>query len=90
MTQTKEQEKAPENQLSDLEIINVHEKDFRLMTIKMIQDLRNKLETKIDKLKETLNKEIEDINIKQAEMKIREIENSLGGTNSRIQEAKNE
>ena len=56
----------------------------------MIQDLRNKLETKIDKLKETLNKEIEDINIKQAEMKIREIENSLGGTNSRTQEAKNE
>ena len=35
----KEQEKNPKKQLSDLEISNLHEKDFRLMILKMIQDL---------------------------------------------------
>ena len=68
MTQIREQEKNPENQLSDLEIINLHEKEFRLTIVKMIQDLGNKLEEKIDKLQETMSKEIEDLNIKQAEM----------------------
>ena len=31
MTQIKEQGKKPEKQLSDLEIIHLHEKDFRLV-----------------------------------------------------------
>ena len=62
-------------------------KDFRLMIVKMIQDLGNKLEAKTDKLQETLSKEI-DLRTKQAEMqnKITEI-HSLEATNSRIQEA---
>ena len=77
--------KALEKQLSDLEITILHEKDFRLMIVK-IQDLENKLEAKIDKLQETLSKENR-IKIKQAEMQntITEIKNSLEGTNSRIQ-----
>ena len=56
------------------------------MIVKMIQDLRNKLEAKIDKLQETLSKEIEDLKIKQAEMQhiITEIKNSLEGTHNRI------
>ena len=56
------------------------------MTVKMIQDLGNKLEAKIDKLQETLNKEIEYLRIKQVEVQntINEIKNSLEGTNSRI------
>ena len=58
MTQIREQEKTPEKQLSDLEIISLHEKDFRLMIVKMIQDTENKLEAKIGKLQETLSKEI--------------------------------
>ena len=54
----------------------------------MIQDLRNKLEAKIDKLQKTLSKEIEDLRIKQEEMQnTTEIKNSLEVTNSRIQEA---
>ena len=62
-------------------------KDFRLMIVKMIQDLGNKLEAKNDNLQETLNKEIEDVRINKAEMQntITEIKNSLEGTNSRIQ-----
>ena len=79
--------KTLEKQLSDLEITILHEKDFRLMIVK-IQDLENKLEAKIDKL-QTLSKEIQDLRIKQAEMQntITEIKNSLEVTNSRIQEA---
>ena len=42
MTQMREQEKTAEKQVSDLEIINLHEKDFRLITVKIIQDLENK------------------------------------------------
>ena len=57
-----------EKPLSDLEIINLHERDFILMIVKMIQDLGNKLEVKIDKLQETLNREIKDVKIKQTEM----------------------
>ena len=55
--------KSPEKQLSDLEIIDLHEKNFRLMIVKKIQNLGNKLEAKIDKLQETLSKEIEDLRI---------------------------
>ena len=42
-------------------------KKTKLMIVKMIQNLRNKLETKINKLQETLNKEI-DLKIKQTEI----------------------
>ena len=38
------------------------------MIVKMIQNLENKLEAKIDEVQETLNKEIKDVKIKQAEM----------------------
>ena len=71
----KDKKQTNKKQLSDLEITNLHEKDFRLMIVKIIHDLGNKLEAKIDKLQETLSKEVEDLKIKQAEMqnKISEI-----------------
>uniref|UniRef100_A0A8D0ZGJ8 L1 transposable element RRM domain-containing protein n=1 Tax=Sus scrofa TaxID=9823 RepID=A0A8D0ZGJ8_PIG len=57
--------------------------------LKMMQDIGNKLEAKMDNLQETLTKEIQDIKLKQAEMQntITEIKNSLEAANSRIQEA---
>ena len=84
-----EKEKLPENQLSDEEILSLQEKDFRLLMLKMMQDIGNKLEAKIDNLQETMSKEIQDLKLKQAEMqnKITSIKNSLEATNSRIQEA---
>ena len=47
------------------------------------------MDAKIDKLQETLSKEIQDLRINQAEMQntTTEIKNSLEATNSRIQEA---
>ena len=57
--------------------------------LKMMQDIGNKLEAKMDNLQETLTKEIQDIKLKQEEMQntITEIKNSLEAANSRIQEA---
>ena len=56
---------------------------------KMMQDIGNKLEAKMDNFQETLSKEIQDIKLKQEEMQnsITEIKNSLEAANSRIQEA---
>ena len=42
MRQMRELDKTPEKQLSELEISYLHEKDFRVMIVKMIQDLRGK------------------------------------------------
>ena len=55
----REKEKHPENQLSDQEILSLQEKDFRLLMMKMMQDIGNKLEAKMDNLPETLSKEIQ-------------------------------
>ena len=42
MSQMKEQDKTPEEQLSEVEIGNLSEKDFRVMLVKMIQDFGKK------------------------------------------------
>ena len=43
ITQIREKGKTPENQLSE-EILSLQEKDFRLLMLKMMQDIGNKLE----------------------------------------------
>ena len=85
----REKGKTQENQLRHEEILNLQEKDFSLLILKMMQDIGNKLEAKMDNLKETLIKEIQDIKLKQEEMQntITEIKNSPEVANSRIQEA---
>ena len=42
MSQMKEQDKFPKEQLSEVEIRNLSEKDFRVMLVRMIQDFRKK------------------------------------------------
>ena len=63
-------------------------KKTRLLMLKMMQDIGNKLEAKMDNLQETLTKEIQDIQLKQEEIQnaITELKNSLEAANSRIQE----
>ena len=68
ITHLREKEKTPENQLSDQEILSLQEKDFRLLMLKMMQDIGNKLKAKMDNLQETLTKEIQHIKLKQEEM----------------------
>uniref|UniRef100_A0A8D0YPY7 L1 transposable element RRM domain-containing protein n=1 Tax=Sus scrofa TaxID=9823 RepID=A0A8D0YPY7_PIG len=89
ITQMMEKGKTPEKQLSDQEILSLQEKGSRLLVLKMMQDIGNKLEAKMDNLQETLTKEIQDIKLKQEQMQntITEIKNSLEAANSRIQKA---
>ena len=89
ITQMKEKGKNPENQLSDEEILSLQEKNIRLLMLKMMQDIGNKLEAKMGNLQETLSKEIQDIKCKQEETQntISEIKISLETANSIIQEA---
>ena len=61
--QVKEHEKCPPSQTKEEEIGNLPEKEFRVMKLKMIQNLEkkmglqiNSLETKIEKMQEILNK----------------------------------
>ena len=50
MYQIKEQDKTPEKQLNETEIGNIPEREFRIMIVKMIQDLGKRMEAKIEKM----------------------------------------
>ena len=96
--QVKEQDKCPPNQTKEEEIGNLPDKEFEIMIVRMIQNLENNkeiqinsLETRIEKMQERFNKDIEEIKKSQYIMNnaINEIKNTLEGTNSRIMEAIN-
>ena len=66
--QVKDQDKCPPNQTKEGEIGSLPEKEFRIMIVKMIQNLENKmelhinsLETRIEKMQERFNKDLEKI-----------------------------
>ena len=50
LTQMRWKGKTPENQLSEEKILSLKEKDFSLLMLKMMQDIGNKLEAKMDTL----------------------------------------
>ena len=83
--QIKEQGKNLQDQINEQEIGNLPEKEFRVMILKMIQNLRNKME----KIQETFNKDLEELKNKQTVMNktINEIKNTVEGINSRKTEA---
>ena len=94
--QVKEQDKCPPNQTKEGEIGNLCDKKFRIMIVKMIQNLENKmeiqinsLETRIEKMQEMYNKDLEEIKKSQSIMNnaITEIKSALEGNKSRITEA---
>ena len=60
MYQMKEQDKNPEKQLNEMEIGNLPEKEFRIMIVKMIQDLRKRMEAKMEKMQEMFNKDLQE------------------------------
>ena len=61
----KGQDKTPEKQLNKVEIGNLPENEFRIMIVKMIQNLREKLEAHIKNIKAMSSKEIEHLKNKQ-------------------------
>ena len=65
MSQMKEQDKTPEKQLSEVVTGNLLEKEFRIMIVKMIQDLGIRMEAKIEKKQEMINKDLEELKNKQ-------------------------
>ena len=94
--QVKADEKCPPSQTKEVEIGNLPEKEFRIMIIKMIQNLENKmeiqinsLETRIEMMQEMLNKDLEEIKKSQLKMNNAiEFKNTLEGINRRITKAK--
>ena len=89
MYQMKEQDKTPEKQLNEVEIGKLPEKEFRIVIVKMIQDLGKRMEAKVEKMQEMFKKDLEELKNKQTEMNntITEMKNTLEGINSRITEA---
>ena len=66
--QVKEQDKCPPNQKKEEEIGNLPDKEFQIMIMKMIQNLEDKMELKInsletrtEKIQERFNKDLEEI-----------------------------
>ena len=78
VSQMKGQDKTPGKQLNEVEMGNHPGKEFRIMIVRIIQDLRNRME----KMQEMFTKDLEELENKQTEMN-----NTLEGINNRITEA---
>ena len=80
----KEQGKNSPDLTNEEEKGSLPEKEFRIMTVKIIQNLGNRME----KIQETFNKDLEELKSKQTVMNntINETKNSVEGIKSRITE----
>ena len=76
-TQMKEQTRNTEVQINDKEIGKLPEKKFRIMTVKVIKSLENKME----KMQESINKDLEELRNEHTERDntITEIKNTMEG-----------
>ena len=83
--QMKEQTRNTEVQINEENIGKLPEKEFRIMIVKMIKNL----ESKIEKMQESISKDLEELKNKHTVTNntIIEIKNTLEGINSRISEA---
>ena len=60
-SQKKEQDKLPQKELNEAELGNLPGKEFRIMIVKMIQDLGGKKNGgKIEKMQEMFTKDLEE------------------------------
>ena len=84
--QVKEHYKCPPNKTKEEEIRSLPGKEFRIMIVRMIQNVENKmellinrLETRIEKMQEKFNKDLEEIKKSQSIMNntINEIQKTL-------------
>ena len=84
-TQMKEQTRNTEVQINEEEIGKLPEKESRIIIVKMIKNLENKME----KRQGSINKDLEELKNKHTETNntITEIKNTLEGIKSRIFEA---
>ena len=82
-TQMKEQTRNTEVQINEEEISKLPEKEFRILIVKMIENLENRM----GKMQESINKDLEELKNKHTNNTMIEIKNTLEGTKSRIFEA---
>ena len=82
-TQIKEQTKNTEVQINEEEIGKLPGKELRIMIVKIIKTLENKME----KMQKSINKDVEELKNKYTNNTITEIKNTLEGINSRLSEA---
>ena len=61
MSQIKGQDKILEKQLNAVEIGNLPVKEFRIMMVRLIQDLRKRMEAKNGKMQEIFTKDLEEL-----------------------------
>ena len=80
----KEQNRSTEVQINEEEIGKLPEKEFRIIIVKMIKNLENRME----KMQQSINKDLEELKNKYTEInnKMTEITHTLEGIN-RISEA---
>ena len=81
-TQVTEQTRNTEVQINEEEIGKLPEKEFRIMIVKMIKTLENKME----KMQDSINQDLEELKNKHTETNntFTEIKNTLEGINSKI------
>ena len=81
----KEQTRNTEVQINEEGIGKLPEKEFRIMIVNMIKNLENEME----KMQESINKDLEELKNKHTETDntIAEIKNTVEGINRRISEA---
>ena len=81
----KEQTRNTEVQINEQERGKLPEREFRIMIVKMIKNF----ESKMEKMQESINKDLEELKNKHKKTNntITEIKNTLQGINSRISEA---
>ena len=68
MSQMKGQDKTLEKPANEVKIGNLPDKEFRIMVVKMIQDLGKRMEAKIEKMQEMFTKDLEELKNKQTGM----------------------
>ena len=61
ISQMKGQDKTPEKELNEMEIGNLPEKEFRKMIVNLLQDLRKRMEAKIEKVQEMFTKDLQEL-----------------------------
>lgn len=81
----KEDDKTPEEQLSDVEIGNIPKKVFRVIIINLVQELGKRIDAQNKKLQDILNK-IRKYEQPELKNKITEMRNTLEAINIRINE----
>ena len=84
-TEMKEQIRNTEVQINEEKIGKLPEKEIRIMIVQMIKNLENKME----KMQQSINRDLKEVKNKHTETKntITEIKTTLEGINSRLSEA---